>query len=63
MLNKIKNFMDRPITWGDTIEYAARICAVWGIFLICYYGYHKFNVWKMLKEFESQNKTEERPEW
>lgn len=63
MLNKIKNFMDRPITWGDSIKYAAGIYAVWGIFLICYYGYHKFNVWKTLKEFESQNKTEERPEW
>lgn len=63
MLNKIKNFMNRPITWGDGIEYAAGFYAVWSIFLACYFVYYKIKDWKSRKELEHWQKSEERPEW
>lgn len=63
MLNKIKNFMDRPITWGDSFKYVAGVYAVWGIFLACYYAYCKIEDWKSRKKLENWRESEERPEW
>ena len=63
MLNKIKNFMNRPITWGDSIKCTAGVYAVWSIFLACYFVYCKIEDWKSRKELEHWQKSEERPEW
>lgn len=63
MLTKIKNFMNRPITWGDSFKYAAGVYAVYGIILACVCGYIKVRDWLRWKKVEKQNKNEERPEW
>lgn len=63
MLTKIKNFMNRPITWGDSFKYAAGFYAVYGIILACVYGYIKVRDWLYWEKVKKQNKNEERPEW
>ena len=63
MLNKIKNFMNRPITWGDIFEYAAGVYAVWGILMAGIWVYFKFRGWYEDRMIKKQIETEERPEW
>lgn len=63
MLNKIKNFMNRPITWGDIFKYAAGVYAVWGILVAGVCGYLKFRDWYKDRMIKKQIETEERPEW
>lgn len=63
MLNKIKNFMNRPITWGDSFKYAAGFYAVWGILMAGVWGYFKFRDWYEDRMIKKQIETEERPEW
>lgn len=50
MMKAIKNFMNKPITWGDSFKWSGIILGLYAAVIEVYVAYEKFASYKAEKE-------------
>lgn len=63
MMKAIKNFMNKPITWGDSFKWSGIILGLYAAVIGVYVAYGKFTSYKaekeMLKKMQESNLKED----